>query len=114
MLNRNRFGGSRNRRRGIGGIFLPLAFFAVVVAMFNMGVNHLTQANEEEALEAARTAITRAAVQFYALEGRYPPTLEYLVDRFGLQLDEDRFVIHYNAYMSNVMPQIVVRPRNFE
>ncbi|MCL2851994.1 MAG: hypothetical protein FWE20_03035 [Defluviitaleaceae bacterium] len=113
MGNRNRFGSSRKRRRGVLGIILPPAFFVAVVAMFNMGVNYLTRANEEEALEAARNAVTRAAVQFYALEGRYPPTLEYLVDRFGLQLDEERFIIHYNAYFSNVMPQIAVLPREF-
>ena len=114
MSSGNRFGSQRKRRRrGFMGVFTPLAFFAAVVAMFNMGINHLVRANEDEALEAARTAVTRAAVQFYALEGRYPPTLEYLVERFGLQLDEERFIIHYEAFASNVLPQITVLPREF-
>ncbi|MCL2618741.1 MAG: hypothetical protein FWD98_06790 [Defluviitaleaceae bacterium] len=107
----NRFGSTRKRRRGFLGILLPLGFFVAVVYMFNMGVGYLTQANEEEALEAVRVAVTRAAVQFYALEGRYPPTLDYLVERFGLQVDEDRFIIHYDAFASNIMPQITVLPR---
>ena len=112
MLNYNRFGISRKRRRrGAFGILLPIGFFAAVVYLFNIGVGHLTQANEEEALEAARVAVTRAAVQFYALEGRYPPSLDYLVDRFGIQLDEERFIFHYDAFASNIMPQITVLPR---
>ncbi|MCL1989174.1 MAG: hypothetical protein FWG64_14565 [Firmicutes bacterium] len=113
MGRKNRFGGQGKRRGGISGMLLPLAFFVAIVAMFNMGISQLTQANEEEALNSTRQAVVRAAVQFYALEGRYPPTLDYLVDRFGLQLDTDRFIVHYNAFASNVMPQITVLPRDF-
>ena len=111
MKNRNRFGVSRKRRRGVMGVIMPVFLFLAIVVMFNMGMNYLVQANEEEALESTRTAVTRAAVQFYAVEGRYPHSLAYLVERFGLQLDEERFIIYYNAFASNIMPQITVLPR---
>ena len=109
----NRFGSTRKRRGGISDIILTLAFFIAVVMMFNSGMSNLAQTNKDEALESTRRAVTNAAVQFYALEGRYPPTLDYLAERFGLQLDEERFIIHYNAFASNVMPQITVLPREF-
>ena len=118
---RNRFA-SQGKRRRFGfinnlmdriGIFLPIAIFIAILVMFNMGLNQLVQANEEEALEAMRRAVTRSVVQFYALEGRYPPSLDCLVDRFGLQLDEDRFIVHYVSLGSNISPHITILPRDF-
>lgn len=106
----NRFGGRAKGRRSLLGMGLPIGLFVAVVTMFTWGVGYLVEANESEAMEAARLAVTRATVQFYALEGRYPPSLSYLEERFGLQLDHDRFIIHYNAFASNVMPQITVLP----
>jgi len=111
---RNRFVGSAKRRHFSGmGILLPIVIFIAIVFMFNAGLNQLVQTNEDEALEAVRRAVTRSVVQFYALEGHYPPSLEYLVDRFGLQLDEDRFIIHYRSLGSNVSPHITILPRDF-
>lgn len=92
---------------------MTIVLFLGVVIIFNQGVNTLTTTSEREAIDAVRTAVTRAAVQFYALEGRFPPQLSYLEERFGLQLDHDRFIIHYNAVGSNITPQIAVIPRDF-
>ena len=109
----NRFGAPKRRSRDILGLFGTIAIFACLIILFNYGINNLTQANEEEALEAVRNAVTRAAIQFYALEGRFPPHLDYLEERFGLQLDHERFEIVYSAFGANVMPQILVTPRAF-
>ena len=111
--NKNRFGTPKKRRRGLLNILGTIAVFAALIILFNYGINNLTQANEEEALEAVRNAVTRAAIQFYALEGRFPPHLDYLEQRFGLQLDHERFEIIYSAFGANVMPQIFITPRDF-
>ena len=111
--NANRFGAPKKRRRGILGLLGTIAIFVTLIVLFNYGINNLTQANEEEALEAVRNAVTRAAIQFYALEGRFPPHIYYLEERFGLQLDHDRFAIIYTAIGANVMPTILVTPRDW-
>lgn len=110
----NRFGAVKKRRRGgVFGVFLPVVVFLVLVVLFNMGVTSLTQSNEQEALEAARSAVVRAVVTFYAIEGRFPPSIDYLTENFGLAVDQERFIIHYNLFASNIMPQITVLPRQF-
>ena len=109
----NRFGARKRRNRGGLGILGTIAIFAALIVLFFYGINNLTQANEEEALEAVKSAVTRAAIQFYALEGRFPPHLDYLEERFGLQLDHERFEIIYSAFGANVMPLILVTPRDF-
>ena len=111
--NANRFGAPKRRRRGILSLLGTIGIFTALIVLFNVGINNLTQANEDEALEAVRNAVSRAAIQFYALEGRFPPHLYYLEERFGLQLDHERFEIIYSAFGANVMPTILVTPRDF-
>ena len=44
----------------------------------------------------------------YAAEGVYPPTLSYLEEHYGLQIDEERYTVHYSAFAENLMPDITV------
>jgi len=104
----NRFGASLRYPKGIIGMLATIGFLIAMLWMFNTGVNYLVQTSGQEALESTRAAVTRAMVQFYAIEGYYPPTLDYLIERYGLQIDLDRFIVHYNAFASNRRPQVIV------
>ncbi|CBK76046.1 putative uncharacterized protein [Clostridium sp. CAG:149] len=57
-----------------------------------------------------RDAIRRASVQCYAIEGRYPPSVEYLEEHYGIVIDRDRYHVFYDGWASNVMPDITVLP----
>ena len=57
-----------------------------------------------------RQGITRACVQCYAIEGRYPPSVAYLEERYGIQIDEERYNVFYSGFASNLMPDITVIP----
>ncbi len=61
--------------------------------------------------EAVRRAVVRAVMQCYALEGQYPPDLDYLADRYGLILDEERYRFVYEAPGANIFPVIEVIAR---
>ncbi len=63
---------------------------------------------------AASRAVTRAAVQCYATEGRYPASIDYLVERYGLSVDRARYIVHYDRFAENLMPDIRVLPMTFE
>ena len=38
----------------------------------------------------------------------YPPSVQYLEDHYGIQIDHDRFAVFYEIFGDNVMPQITV------
>ena len=63
-----------------------------------------------ESLEMMESAISRAAVECYALEGFYPPELSYLTVRYGIAVDETRYFVDYAFIGSNLMPDITVLP----
>lgn len=87
---------------------LPVLFFAALVWLLMMGLNNISKTTDTEQLKSAEQALRRAAVQCYALEGQYPPSLEYLEQHYGLMLDRDRYVYHYQGIGANLMPQIAV------
>ena len=50
----------------------------------------------------------RSAVQCYAVEGYYPQDLDYLTDHYGLQINHDRYIVVYEAFASNLPPEVTV------
>ena len=70
-------------------------------------------AKSEAAQEAQlREAVRRALVTCYATEGQYPPTLQYLEANYALKFDDDRFIVSYDAFASNIMPTVSILRRD--
>ena len=91
--------------------FVPLLFFvaaAAVVLFFLSAVNNLSSGSALEEQEQLERALTRAAVSCYAMEGAYPPSAEYLIEHYGVQFNQNRYVVKYDMFASNLMPDITV------
>lgn len=86
---------------------LPLAA-AVLLVGFATAVNSLDGDSRAESKRQLEEAIRRSCVACYAAEGVYPPDLDYLKDHYGLQVDEARYVVYYDIFASNLMPDITV------
>ncbi len=90
---------------------IPVVLFLLALPFalhyFSQGVGAQTGA---ESLEMMEKAVTRAAIECYALEGFYPPTLEYLGENYGIATDHKQFFIDYTYLGSNLMPIIAVIP----
>lgn len=106
---RGRFG-AKSDRGILRGVIPTVCFFAAVVAFFFWTVTGMTASVEGEQLKAAEQAIRRTAVHCYAVEGQYPPSLEYMETHYGLQVDQKRYVVHYQPVAANLMPVIDVFP----
>ena len=68
------------------------------------------QASEEQARQAAEEAVRQAMISCYAIEGCYPASFDYLKEHYGVSVDE-RFVVEYDAFGGNIMPQVTVLVR---
>lgn len=103
----NRFE-SRGRLRKLRFISLPLLAFILLFILFMRGVSSVSDTTYEKQEESLHTAIERSVVQCYAVEGTYPPSLTYLEEHYGLTYDHDLFFIDYQAYGSNIFPDITI------
>lgn len=85
-----------------------IAMFLCVIFLFSMGLNSMAKTADTEGAKTLETAINRAVVQCYAIEGRYPPSVEYLENHYGIQIDDSKYIVHYSGFASNIMPDISV------
>lgn len=83
-----------------------LVFIGILILAF-VYVGGVGKNNAAEEVSNAENAIHKAAVTCYAIEGGYPD-LDYLVDNYGILLNEDEFIYHYEMIGSNLLPIIKV------
>ncbi|MCL2099668.1 MAG: hypothetical protein FWH24_04445 [Oscillospiraceae bacterium] len=95
--------------KNIRGTAVTAAVLCAVVILFIIAVNGASDKADASAAAVLESAVRRAAVQCYAIEGFYPVGLDYLVENYGLIIDESKFSVHYAAYMPNYMPVIQVK-----
>ena len=86
-------------------IVLLTAVIGGLLYAMNAGAARLNQAESMKQLE---NSIRKATMTCYATEGIYPPTLEYLKKKYGIQIDESRFTVFYEVFAKNLMPEITV------
>ena len=90
---------------------LPIGAFVVLMLLFLYGIQSVNQTTADKQQESLETALSRCISQCYATEGIYPPSLDYLKEHYGLLIDEDTFLVDYEYYGSNLLPEVTVLRR---
>ncbi len=93
------------KKRKLG---LTLKIMAAALVCFGFAVEQLQQDRQAEGRQLLEETLRRTAVACYASEGFYPPSVEYMQERYQLQFDEDSYLVHYELFASNLMPDITV------
>lgn len=100
-------------KNGLGGMLFPV--LALVILLFFMAaLNNLKTGNGEEGKRQLEQALQRCAVTCYATEGIYPPDVDYMKEHYGIQIDESKYLVKYEVFAENLMPDITVLERNNE
>ena len=87
-----------------------LIFVALIIA-FVFLINNITGKGNGRELEIVRDAVKNAALTCYAVEGMYPDDIKYLRDHYNLSFNEEKYVVYYEPFASNVIPAIRVVER---
>jgi len=88
-------------------IAIVLLMAALLVGAWRV-LSGVESANDEAQTKFVRDAVHNAALTCYAVEGAYPDNLEYLRANYGLAYDQTRYFVTYDAFASNLMPEIYV------
>lgn len=81
---------------------------AVLVFCLIKSVDKMQRGQQSESLKQLDESIRKATMTCYATEGVYPPSIQYLKDNYGIQIDEDRYSVFYEIEGANLMPDITV------
>ena len=91
-------------RRDVVKLALIACMLAAAVALYTW-VGRVQDRNETETV---RNAIREAALTCYAVEGAYPDSVDYLREHYRLAYDTERYFVTYDAFASNLIPDIWV------
>lgn len=103
-------GRKRGTWRRLGVLLLPLVVVLVLLG-FSTALTSLDAGRNEEDKRQLERAIRRGCLACYAAEGVYPPDLEHLRERYGIQIDDTRYEVMYSAFAENLLPDITVLER---
>ena len=104
-----RFGTKEKKRLGLP---LSLCLFALILVLFLWSVNRLEADTVQRQRQELETALKRGVLTCYALEGKYPESLQYLKQHYPLHYNEDLFFVDYRIQGGNLMPDITVLERS--
>lgn len=78
------------------------------VLLFSAALTRLEDSREAQGRQRLEDSVRRTAVSCYASQGFYPPSVAYMEENWGLQYEKERYVIRYEVFASNLMPDITV------
>lgn len=90
------------------GLMISVAVFALMLLLAAQTFQGVGTGATVAQDELVQNAVRRAALTCFCVEGRYPPSLDHLRAAYGLHYDEARYTVVYEAFASNVMPDIRV------
>ncbi len=91
--------------------FVSVLFLMLILTLFCVVSESIAVSNRSKGKEILNNALERSITQCYALEGSYPPNLDYLVNNYGLTYDTDRYFIDYQYIGDNLRPDTTIIER---
>ena len=97
-----------NKRSVNRSLIAAGAVFLALILLFGVLMLSASKRNEAQETQLLDSAIRRAVVTCYAVEGKYPPNIDYLYDNYGIYVDTSRYAVFYDVFASNVMPSLTI------
>lgn len=106
----NRFNKEEKKTHLLRRVLTSAGVFACGTFVLVHGVSSVSETADRNQADSLRLAITRSAVHCYAMEGKYPESLDYLRTYYGIDWDPDKYVVDYEVTGSNLMPTVTIIP----
>ena len=97
----------KNRMVTVATIF-AVAIFCIITFVVGIMVQNFSKKSTEMERISIQRSISQATALCYAVEGVYPPSLQYLQDNYNIYIDTNNYIVHYEVFASNIFPEILV------
>jgi len=101
----------RPKKKKRTGLLLSVALAALALSAGLFAASRMDGVASDEQTAQLRRDIMRAAVTCYAIEGRYPQSLSYISENYGVHIDSSRYIVTYDLLGGNVAPSVSVLKR---
>lgn len=98
----------KQRKKKIVKIITVISVTVICFVMLFFLYLKIDRSIKEQSIYSVRDSVINAAVECYAVEGKYPSSLEYLEENYGLKVNHRDYIISYEAFSDNMLPEIKV------
>ena len=95
-------------REGLAALLFTLIIAAVVI----FGLARIESATRSEGRRLLEDSIRSAVVRCYTIEGRYPESISYIQEHYGVHVDSSRYAVFYEVFAPNLIPIVRVTEIN--
>lgn len=104
----NRFKKNNLKNKIYNPMLLPIVIFTIILLLFISGIGSITSSSLTNGKQILSEAIERDIVHCYAVEGMYPPSLNYMEKHYGLTYDKNKYIVDYEYIGANIMPTVYI------
>lgn len=108
----NRFEDISLKKRIFQSVNFSIVFFLAIIIVFIIGVSRFADSSVNDDRRILTEAVGRDIIHCYAVEGMYPPSLQYMEDNYGLTYDHSKYIVDYEIFGSNIMPTVRIIERS--
>lgn len=87
---------------------IALGLFSAALLFLTAGSSRMEETVKREQQELLTDAVNQAVVNCYAMEGRYPESIQYLIENYGIQVDFRKYAVSYEIFAENIKPHVKV------
>lgn len=84
----------------------------LLIIVLTVSLIRMSGESSHEGREQLESIIVKSVMACYADEGVYPADLQYLENHYGLQINRDKYIVRYESFAENLMPDITVLEKN--
>lgn len=88
--------------------WIHITFFFVCLGIFNLGFHSMDQSQSQEDQERVNKSIEKGILECYAVEGKYPKSFAYLSKNYGIYVNKEQYIVHYEYQGANLYPNYMV------
>ena len=99
---------SEKRRKARVKYTFYTLILAVCASISLLAISKMEKDVSSQSAMAVKDAVIKSAVLCYSTEGSYPKSVSYLEKYYGLVLNKRKFIVSYEAYADNLMPEVRV------
>lgn len=109
---KNRFEKSNEHNNKSARIGVSILFFILIIGAFIFFMSALTTTKEDGSKDLLASTLERDITHCYAVEGQYPPSVDYLESRYGLTYDKHKYKVDYTLVGANIRPTFIILEKN--
>jgi hypothetical protein len=99
----------KKKKKKVNVAFITsIAIYIAITIMVWLSLSNATTQSKEQEIRELTNSINKAVSLCYATEGSYPANIDYLKVNYGLEINEEKYLVHYEIFASNIAPEIKV------